>query len=76
MRLEQELVALQRLLECRAHKMVARPRISQDFEVNPEEREIDEERQNNKTKNTCDEVPQDMLLYMLLKTYQTLEIYG
>ena len=56
--------------------MVARPRISQDFEVNPEEREIDEERQNNKTKNTCDEVPQDMLLYMLLKTYQTLEIYG
>ncbi len=47
--------------------MVACPRIRQDFEVNPEEREIDEERQNNKTKNPCDEVPQDMFLYSLLK---------
>lgn len=74
MRLEQQFVALQRLLECRAHEMVACPRMRQDFEVNPEEREIDEEWQNNKTKNAREEVPRDMFLYRLLETYQALEI--
>ena len=42
--------------------MVACARIRQDFEVNPEEREIDEEWQDDKTKNTCKEVPQDVFL--------------
>jgi hypothetical protein len=41
----------------------------QDFEVNPEEREIDQERQNDKTKDACEEVPQDMFLYRHSETY-------
>lgn len=48
----------------------------QDFEVNPEEREIDEKRQNNETKSACEEVLQDMFLHRLLETYLVMEIYG
>lgn len=76
MRLEQELVALQGLLECRAHEMVASARMRQDFEVNPEERKIDEKRQDDETKSTCEEVLQDMFLDRLLETYLFMEIYG
>jgi hypothetical protein len=68
MRLEQELIALQRFLECRAHEMVASPRMRQDLEVNPEKREIDERRQDDETKNTGEEVFYDMFLHRPLET--------
>jgi len=47
--------------------MVASPRVRQDFEVNPEEREIDEKRQDDETKDACEEVLQDMFLHRLLE---------
>lgn len=48
--------------------MVASPRMRQDFEVNPEEREIDKTGQDDETKSACEEMLQDMLLHRLLDT--------
>jgi len=56
--------------------MVASPRMRQNFEVNPEEREIDEKRQDDETKSACEEVLHDMFLYRRLETYLVMEIYG
>ena len=55
--------------------MVTSARMRQDFEVNPEEREIDEKRQDDETKGTCEEVLQDMFLDRLLETFLFMEIY-
>lgn len=44
---QQHFIALKRLLESGAHKGVAGPRVDEDLEMNPKEREVEDEREDD-----------------------------
>lgn len=59
---QQQLVALERLLERGAHERVARARELEHLEVHPEERQVDAERQDDEARDAREEVLGELLL--------------
>jgi hypothetical protein len=56
LRIEQELVSSQSFLERRAHERVAWSGVLQNLEVDPEEGQVDHERENDETDSSIQEV--------------------
>ena len=64
MAVEQQLVADQRLLECRAHERVARTGVLEHLKVHPEEREVDDEGDEDEAQRTRRKVPPEVFLFI------------
>lgn len=61
-RVHQQFVTHQRFLERRAHKAIARARVAEDLEMDPEEREVDAERDDDQADHSGQEMFREPLL--------------
>ena len=62
MTIHQQLVANQGLLECGRHESVTRARVGEDGEMDPEEDEVEDEGDDDKTNHSGEEVFGDTFL--------------
>jgi len=67
----QQLVANQGFLECRRHETIARARVGEDGKVDPEEEEVEDQRNNNETKNSGEEMFGDTFLCYALGVWSS-----
>lgn len=62
LRIHQHFVTNERLLESRAHEIIARAGMREDSEVNPEERQVDNEGDQDKADSSRNEMPGEVFL--------------
>jgi hypothetical protein len=62
MAVHQQLVANQGFLECGRHEPVTRTRVGEDGEVDPEEKEVENQRDKNETDHPSEEMFGDTFL--------------
>lgn len=67
MTIHQQFIANQGFLECRGHEAIARSGTGEDGEVDPEEEEIEDQRNDNKADHTGEEVFGDAFLHRTLE---------
>lgn len=61
--IHQQFIANQGFLECRRHEGIARSGTGEDGEVDPEEEEVENQRNDNKADHTGEEVLGDTFLH-------------
>jgi hypothetical protein len=64
---QEQLVALKRLLELSTHEGVSSTRVLEDLKVDPEERKVDDEGEDDETKDSREEVLRELLLIRTIK---------
>ena len=62
MAVHQQFIADQSFLECGRHESITRTGVGEDGEVDPEEKEVEDQRNNNKTNHSGEEVFGDTFL--------------
>jgi len=67
MAVHQQFITNQGFLECGGHESITRTGVGEDGEVDPEEEEVEDQRENNETSNPGEEVFDDTLLRCVRK---------